>query len=1231
MNLPFPSANTEHPTSEKSLNAKAFQSWRWVFLAVILLAAVTIGAFYFSVVQAQETNGAITGLTLTSDTPGTLTVSWDTASPAPTDYRVDWAKSTEGYKSWKVDEGHVYPAETAKTVTITDLAHDTEYKIRMRARYYKGEHEGKSWGGPWAEESLQVAANTQQEPATPTPEPTPTPAPGTLDEVNSTDDGSGGLVLSWQAPAAPHDQPADYRVNWAKSADEYPSYTQEDANAYPTNSTHTLEGLEYDTEYKIQIRARYYQGEHEDSPWSGPWRETTAQVQQPLPAAPNLTGTPLTPEGQVMLVWQDPSDDSITGYQILRGPDADSLAVIEEDTGSSATIYTDTSPPAGQTHTYAVKARNAAGLSPLSDTVTVTVPPAAPNLTGTPLTPEGQVMLVWQDPSDDSITGYQILRGPDADSLAVIEEDTGSSATIYTDTSPPAGQTHTYAVKARNAAGLSPLSDTVTVTVPPAAPNLTGTPLTPEGQVMLVWQDPSDDSITGYQILRGPDADSLAVIEEDTGSSATIYTDTSPPAGQTHTYAVKARNAAGLSPLSDTVTVTVPPAAPTGLTALPTHDSLMLSWHTPDHDGITGYQVLRGPDADSLAVIEEDTGSSATIYTDTSPPAGQTHTYAVKARNAAGLSPLSDTVTVTVPPAAPTGLTALPTHDSLMLSWHTPDHDGITGYQVLRGPDADSLAVIEEDTGSSATIYTDTSPAAGQTHTYAVKARNAAGLSPLSDTVTVTVPPAAPTGLTALPTHDSLMLSWHTPDHDGITGYQVLRGPDADSLAVIEEDTGSSATIYTDTSPPAGQTHTYAVKARNAAGLSPLSDTVTVTVPPAAPTGLTALPTHDSLMLSWHTPDHDGITGYQILRGPDADSLEVVATDTGSLAPWYVDTDVSEDTSYAYAVKALGAGGESAPSGVVEVSTLQAATITFVGPSVEEDPPIAQQQQEGDPPPSPYHLRLFASHDRVTLRWGSYGCCGNVTGFRILRGPSEDTLEVLVADTGSATPWYVDSAVEAGTGYVYAIKSLNGNGESPESTSRSVTTSSAPGANTLLSNMGAGVTGAPVGDAAFVGSGKAAQAFTTGDNAQGYNLEGVRVDVFRGNDAPIDPKVSLYATNGFRPSTLVYELTPPERDHTLPDTDTRHVRSHEYRRGSEYYTAPAGATLSANTRYLVVFEQGSATDQAYSSSYYTMGNITGEANSGAASGWSIGYSIHIDSGTQIFRTKRQIAIIGSAR
>ena len=92
----------------------------------------------------------------------------------------------------------------------------------------------------------------------------------------------------------------------------------------------------------------------------------------PLPAAPSFINTAVT-EGQVLLSWLNPSDDSITGYQILRGPDAANLVVIEDDTGSSSTSYTDETPPAGQTHTYGVKARNSAGLSP-AGTTTATVP-----------------------------------------------------------------------------------------------------------------------------------------------------------------------------------------------------------------------------------------------------------------------------------------------------------------------------------------------------------------------------------------------------------------------------------------------------------------------------------------------------------------------------------------------------------------------------------------------------------------------------------------------------------------------------------------------------------------------------------------------------------------------------------------------------------------------------------------------------------------------------------------
>ena len=96
-----------------------------------------------------------------------------------------------------------------------------------------------------------------------------------------------------------------------------------------------------------------------------------------MPAAPFIGAIAVSPDGDLLLSWFNlKEDDSITGYQILRGPDADSLVVIEDGTGSSSTSYTDTAPPAGQTHTYGVKARNASGLSDLSNTLTATVPAA---------------------------------------------------------------------------------------------------------------------------------------------------------------------------------------------------------------------------------------------------------------------------------------------------------------------------------------------------------------------------------------------------------------------------------------------------------------------------------------------------------------------------------------------------------------------------------------------------------------------------------------------------------------------------------------------------------------------------------------------------------------------------------------------------------------------------------------------------------------------------------------
>ena len=84
------------------------------------------------------------------------------------------------------------------------------------------------------------------------------------------------------------------------------------------------------------------------------------------------------------------------------------------------------------------------------------------------------------------------------------------------------------------------------------------------GQVVLTWDDPQDDSISGYVILRrvrvndtGGDFSELVA---DTGTAALTYTDDTVAAGLTYTYRIKAINEHGLSERSRWFHVDTPAA-----------------------------------------------------------------------------------------------------------------------------------------------------------------------------------------------------------------------------------------------------------------------------------------------------------------------------------------------------------------------------------------------------------------------------------------------------------------------------------------------------------------------------------------------------------------------------------------------------------------------------------------------------------------------------------------------
>ena len=203
----------------------------------------------------------------------------------------------------------------------------------------------------------------------------------------------GELAITWDAPSR---APSDYRVTWKKSDGKWPSYkndnTVEGGNAFPTVTSHTVTGLEEGTEYSVRVRARYHNSEgnvEESGPWSDPPVETTVSStpskdgegdssegrSASLPAKPeDLLAA--TTHNSVLLYWTDPGDDTITGYQILRGPDAANLAVLTNDTGNASASYTDNTVTAETTYLYAIKARNANGLSPQSEAATANTPAA---------------------------------------------------------------------------------------------------------------------------------------------------------------------------------------------------------------------------------------------------------------------------------------------------------------------------------------------------------------------------------------------------------------------------------------------------------------------------------------------------------------------------------------------------------------------------------------------------------------------------------------------------------------------------------------------------------------------------------------------------------------------------------------------------------------------------------------------------------------------------------------
>ena len=125
----------------------------------------------------------------------------------------------------------------------------------------------------------------------------------------------------------------------------------------------------------------------------------------------------------------------------------------------------------------------------------------------------GSVTLTWDNPQDDSITGYVILRrvriNDQGGDFSELVADTGTAALTYTDDTVAASTTYTYRIKAINEHGTSERSRWYHINTPEAPP-----PDTPP--------EPDNSPATGAPTITGAAqagetlaADTTGIADED--------------------------------------------------------------------------------------------------------------------------------------------------------------------------------------------------------------------------------------------------------------------------------------------------------------------------------------------------------------------------------------------------------------------------------------------------------------------------------------------------------------------------------------------------------------------------------------------------------------------------------------------------------------------------------------------------------------------------------------------
>ncbi len=432
---------------------------------------------------------------------------------------------------------------------------------------------------------------------------------------------------------------------------------------------------------------------------------------------------------------------------------------------------------------------------------------------------------------------------------------------------------------------------------------------------------------------------------------------------------------------------------------------------------------------------------------------------------AASVNPPPEQVPTSTAPNAPRNFSAVGGSQQVTLNWAAPSSGGqVVNYLLYR-----AMAPIVNISGSAVTPiasrpatttnYSDAGLVASTTYYYAVRALGLNGaMGPYSTTSASTlradaaVPPLPPTNLAAAGGSRQVALSWTLSATASVTNYAVYRSTsffnqvDAPGVTAVATTSGS-ATSYTVASLASSTQYYFGVRARGGNGLysalttasaSTQGGTSTNPVPPNPPTSFTATPTQQNIQLAWSVPAGPAVSSYQLFRstspitsvtGPGVSAVGTVQSPNTQ----YLDSGLSANTAYHYAVRSIDAAG------------LQSGIATTTATTGVADPN------------APASLALAPGSSTVELRWAAPANASYPSKYQVYRSTSPVTPASpgTLVTTGNSTSWttegsslnLVDVSLPSGATYYYGVRSQNAAGQVSSFTNAGpVTTAAAPAA-----------------------------------------------------------------------------------------------------------------------------------------------------------------------------------------